>query len=215
MKETRSPVGGWAVGLTGGIACGKSEVGRVLAGLGAVVRDADDIAHELMMPGQPLYDPVVAQFGRGVVGEDGEIDRRLLGARVFASPAERKTLESLVHPEVMRALRAWTEDVTRSGRVAVGIVPLLFEVGFEDPWDATVCVTSPESSVMERLRARGLDEAEARARMSAQLPVEQKAARATYVIRNDGTREALEQKVSTVWNTLLKEASHHARPENE
>jgi dephospho-CoA kinase len=187
----------------------------VLAKLGAVVRDADDIAHELMRRGQPLYEPVVERFGPGIVGKNGEIDRRVLGARVFADPAERKILESLVHPAVIRELRAWADGVVRSGGTGVGIVPLLFEVGLTDPWDATICVTSPEVAVLDRLRGRGLDEKDARERIASQMPVAEKAARATYVVRNDGTRDALEQQVRTLWTTLLKEASHHARSENE
>jgi dephospho-CoA kinase len=216
MSDRTTATRGWAVGLTGGIACGKSEVGRILEGLGAAVRDADDISHALMEPGRPLYAAVVKRFGQGIVGVGGAIDRRILGAGVFADPAERKALEAIVHPEVIRVLRDWVRTITGAGRVAVGIVPLLFEVGAEGLWDTTVCVISPESAVMERLLGRGLTAADARARLASQMPPAEKAARATYVIENNGTRPALEKRVRKLWNRISKEeASHHARSQNE
>lgn len=206
-RATRAPV----VGLTGGIACGKSEVARILEREGAAVRDADDIAHELMRSGQVLFDPVVERFGREIVGPDGEIDRARLGRRVFADADARRALERIVHPEVIRVLRAWVDRVAGEGRAAVAVVPLLYEVGLTAPWDAVLCVVASEATVMDRLRRRGLGEEEARRRVAAQRPVEEKAARADYIVRNDGTMEQLENETKKTWrNILKKERAHHA-----
>lgn len=195
---------GLRVGLTGGFACGKSEVGRVLRELGAEVADADDLAHEAMRAGTPAFGKVVARFGRGIVGCDGEIDRAALGQRVFARAEERRALEALVHPEVIRRLEAWVEETAGRGRHAVAIVPLLHEAGLAGRWDAVVCVTAPEAAVLDRAAGRGLSAAAARARIAAQLPVEEKAGKADYVIRNDGTLDALRQRAREVWAEILK-----------
>ena len=196
---------GLSIGLTGGIACGKSEAGRILEREGAQVRDADELAHELIRYGGPLFDKVVERFGAGIVGRDGEIDRQILGRRVFADAADRKALEALIHPEVIRVLREWIAGETRRGKNAVAIVPLLFEVGWTDLWDAVVCVASSEEVVIERLKQRGLSEHEARARMSAQMPLEIKIRKANYVIQNDGTLDSLEKRTREVWQNIVRE----------
>ena len=196
---------GLSIGLTGGIACGKSEVGRILEREGALVRDADALAHDLIRRGTPLFGEVVKRFGREMVGPDGEIDRRVLGQRVFANEAERKALEALIHPEVIRALGEWISRETARGLDTVAIVPLLFEVGWTDPWDAVVCVAATEKVVVERLRQRGLSENEARARISAQLPLETKIRKAKHVIQNDGTMDSLEKRPREVWQKIVRE----------
>jgi dephospho-CoA kinase len=196
---------GLSIGLTGGIACGKSEVGRILEREEAQVRDADELAHELIRYGGPLFDKVVERFGAGILGRDGEIDRRILGRRVFAGAADRKALEALIHPEVIRVLREWIAGETRCGKNAVAIVPLLFEVGWTDLWDAVVCVASSEEVVIERLKQRGLSEREALARMSAQMPLEVKIRQANHVIRNDGTFDSLEKRTREVWRNIVRE----------
>lgn len=204
MKRSRRSRRGLAVGLTGGIACGKSEVGRLLAGLGADILDADDVAHELIRKNGPLFRRVVARFGREVVGRDGEIDRAALGRRVFADAAERQALEAMIHPAVIRRMKTWAQTSVKSGRVAVGIVPLLFEVGMTKPWDAIVCVTAPADTVVRRLAKRGLTPAEARRRMRAQMPVRQKCAKSDFVIRNDGPLRGLKTQTLRIWRELLK-----------
>jgi dephospho-CoA kinase len=196
---------GLAVGLTGGIACGKSEVGRILEREGAQVRDADELAHELIRNGGSMFDKVVGRFGAEIVGRDGEIDRRILGRRVFANAADRKALEALIHPEVIRVLVEWISGETRRGNNAVAIVPLLFEVGWTDVWDAVVCVASSEEVVMERLKQRGLSEREARARLSAQMPLEIKVRKSNHVIRNDGILDSLEKRTREVWQNIVRE----------
>jgi dephospho-CoA kinase len=196
---------GLSIGLTGGIACGKSEAGRVLEREGAQVRDADELAHELIRRGGPLFDKVVERFGAEIVGPDGEIDRQILGRQVFADAAERKALEALIHPEVIRALREWIAGETRQGKNAVAIVPLLFEVGWTDLWDAVVCVASAEKIVVERLKQRGLSEGEAHERISAQMPLAEKIRKANFVIQNDGTLDSLEKRTREVWQTIVRE----------
>lgn len=196
---------GLSIGLTGGIACGKSEAGRILEGEGARVRDADTLAHEVIRRGGPLFDKVVERFGAEMVGPDGEIDRQILGRRIFADAAGRKALEALIHPEVIRSLREWIAGETRQGRNTVAIVPLLFEVGWTDLWDAVVCVASTEAMVIERLRKRGLSESEARARISAQMPLETKIRKADYVIQNDGSLDSLEKRTREVWQNIVRE----------
>jgi dephospho-CoA kinase len=196
---------GLSIGLTGGIACGKSEAGRILEREGAQVRDADALVHEFIRRGGPLFDKVVGRFGGEIVGPDGEIDRQILGRRVFSDAAERKALEALIHPEVIRFLRDWIAGETQRGRHAVAIVPLLFEVGWTDVWDAVVCVAATEKTVIGRLKQRGLSEQEARARISAQMPLEEKMRKANYVIQNDGTLNSLEERTRAVWQKIVRE----------
>jgi dephospho-CoA kinase len=196
---------GLSIGLTGGIACGKSEVGCILQREGAQVREADDLVHDLIRCGGLLFDKVVERFGAGIVGRDGEIDRRILGGRIFADAADRKALEALLHPEVIGMLRDWMAGETKKGNNALAVVPLLFEVGWTEGWDAVVCVASSEEMVIERLKRRGLSEHEARARMTAQMPLEIKIRKANYVIRNEGTLDSLEKRTREVWRNIVKE----------
>ncbi len=196
---------GLSIALTGGIACGKSEAGRVLEREGALVRDADAVSHGLICRGKPLFAEIVTRFGTKIVGSDGEIDRSALGRHVFENEAERKALEALIHPAVIGSLREWIAGETAKGWNTVAIVPLLFEVGWTEPWDAVICVASPENLVMERLMRRGLSEAEARARISAQLPLEEKIKRAEHVIYNDGSMDSLEEKTRGVWRKIVRE----------
>lgn len=192
------------LGVTGGIACGKSEVGRILASAGWAVRDADDIAHRVMEPGRPVYRRVVARFGRAVLDARGAIDRQKLGRLVFADPEARHALNAIVHPAVRRIWRRWARDRQRRGDPVAVIVPLLFEVGEAAFWDAVVCVTTPEQTALHRLRQRGLTAREARQRMAAQWPVEEKARHATHVLRNDGDLETLRQRTLRLVRRMVR-----------
>ncbi|MFH0952968.1 MAG: dephospho-CoA kinase [Verrucomicrobiota bacterium] len=200
---------GLRIGLTGGFGCGKSEVGRILAAEGVAVRDADDIARDVMKVGRPAFENVVARFGREMVGADGEIHRSRLAERVFADAGERKALEAIVHPDVIGVLREWLDEVTGQGRAAVAIVPLLYEVELTDLWDAVICVAATESAVLARAVQAGWAEAAVRDRIRAQKPVDEKAARADYVIQNDGTLDALKRETRKVWKTILREEKRH------
>lgn len=193
------------VGLTGGLACGKSEVGRLLARQGAALLDTDTVAHELMAKGRPVYRAIVRRFGRGVLNRRKEIDRRALGRRVFASREDRKALEAIVHPPVLAFMRSWLRARRRQRQHAVVMVPLLYEIGLTRPWDVVICVTAPEAVVRDRLKARGWTAEEARARQAAQMPMTEKARRADYVIRNDGSLDKLEKRVRALWRQILRE----------
>lgn len=214
MSEAKIQGRGLKVALTGGIGCGKSETGRLLEREGAAVRDADDVAHGLLAAGTAEARRIVERFGSGILDEAGGIDRRKLAARVFANADERAALEAILHPPVARAMAEWAEERSKSGQEAVAIIPLLFEAGLDRGWDATVCVAAEERWVVPRLLRKGMGEADVRARMAAQMPVEEKAARSDYVIRNDGTKESLEEEVHRVWTEILKrKGRRHARSE--
>jgi dephospho-CoA kinase len=191
------------VGLTGGIACGKSEVGKILKSLGVPVLDTDVVAHELMEPGTPIYRNVVGHFGSKVLTAENRIDRKALGALVFADREARSRLNQVVHPAVGAQWRAWREERRRNGESAVVMIPLLFEVGATDGWSVTVCVAAPESLVIQRLRSRGWNEDEARQRIASQMPLDDKRRRADVVIENDGTLETLRERATAAWQRIL------------
>lgn len=196
------------VALTGGLACGKSVCGRLFAGHGAAVIDADAVAHGMLEPGQAVRAQVIEAFGGGIVAGDGEIDRRVLGRLVFADPAARERLNGLMHPAVLAALKNWADGCAARGTsVAMAQIPLLYEVGRAPDWQRVVCVAAPEMAVLNRLRERGLDENEARHRLAAQWPVLDKLERADYAIYNAGTMVLLMEQVKRVWRCLRSEAN--------
>jgi len=174
--------------LTGGIACGKSETGRIFSDEGFAVLDTDTVAHELMRAGTPVFEQVVTRFGKSVVGEDGELDRRMLGGLVFADSATRSILNSLVHPAVISAVERWVDE--QSGDAAV-LVPLLFEVGWLAGWTSVVCVSANEPLVFQRLKERGMSHEEARRRIEAQMPLAEKEEKSNFVIENNGSLDEL------------------------
>ena len=190
------------VGLTGGIGCGKSEVARILEKDGIPVLDTDEVAHALMAPGETTYESVVGAFGDSILGKDGRIDRKVLGARVFGNASERKFLNSLVHPEVRRYWQSWVDERRAQDDSAVVVIPLLFETGATRGWTAIVCVTAEDQLVRERLKSRGLSAEQAEQRIAAQMQVEEKASRADYVIENSGTLEELAHRVRTTWTAI-------------
>jgi dephospho-CoA kinase len=193
-----------SVAVTGGIGCGKSEVGRLLGARGAAVFDADVLAREAMAPGTRVAAAVKRSFGSAVVGPDGAIDRAALAAVVFRDPAARRRLEALVHPRVIRRLRQGLASARAAGRIGVAVVPLLFETGLEDLCDVTLCVIADADLTRARLRARGMAPAEARRRMAAQMPLKEKARRSDVVIENNGTRNALCRKVDAFYEDLMR-----------
>ena len=191
--------------MSGGIACGKSTVAEFWRQWGAEVLDADPVAHALIAPGGECVEAVAREFGAGVRAASGGIDRRALGALVFADADARERLNRLLHPAVIRRMRAWAADVRRAGRRGVAVIPLLFEAGLEKDWDAVVCVASSEETMLKRLAARGLAPAAAQARIASQWPVREKAARADRVIENNGSLAELEEKCRAVWNDLVEQ----------
>lgn len=191
------------VGLTGGIASGKSTVARLLERRGAVVIDADVLARRAMDPGTVGHTAVIRRFGPEVVATDGRIDRAALAARVFVDPAARRDLEAIVHPEVARLFVESVEPFRRSDRIVVYVVPLLLEAGLEDAFDVIVAVEAPEDVRTKRLvRERGMTEEEAHSRMAAQLSDEVRARAATYVLDNGGSLEDLDLRVGELLSRL-------------
>ncbi|XBB68674.1 dephospho-CoA kinase [Nocardioides sp. WV_118_6] len=191
------------VGLTGGIASGKSTVSSILSELGAVVIDADLIAREVVARGTPGLAAVVEAFGPEMLTADGDLDRPRMGALVFADEARRRVLESIVHPLVFERY-AELEAAAPADGIVVHDIPLLVESGRAGEFDAVIVVDAPEEVQVERMvRDRGWTEEDARARMAAQATREQRRAVATYLIENTGTREDLRQRVTEVFEALL------------
>ncbi len=200
------------VGLTGNIASGKSTVAELFCRWGATIIDADLLAREAQRAGTPVFQAIVERFGPGVVGPDGELDRRALRARVMGEAAELAALNAIVHPEVRRRAAALVGEARRAGtRIVVSDIPLLFETDDPERFDAVVLVDAPAEVRRERLmRDRGLSASEADGMMAAQLPAAAKRARSTYVIENDGSLPVLEQRSRSVWERL--EAANQRGP---
>lgn len=210
MNRNSAGARGLAIALTGGIACGKSTVGRFLEKQGAALLDTDEVAHELLKRG-PVRDQVVRRFGKEMLDEAGAVDRAKLGRLVFADDEARLALNELTHPAVMTEVRRWLKETTGAGRDAAVVIPLLFEIGATDGWDAIVCVDADERIARERMRSRGLAEADARKRMAAQWPVAEKAKRSDFVITNNTDLRTLESKTAEVYRKILeKEKKAHA-----
>jgi dephospho-CoA kinase len=190
------------VGLTGGIGSGKSTVARMLAERGAVVLDADAYARDAVAAGTPGFRAVVKRFGDEVVDPAGELDRRALAAIVFADGGARRDLEAIVHPEVRRRL-AQAIAAHAADDIVVIDSPLLVEAGHGESVQLLVVVTAPEEARLARLAAdRGMGEEEVRARMAAQLPLEEKAAIADIILDNAGDLVDLERQVERMWRDL-------------
>ena len=190
------------VGLTGGIASGKSTVSELLAGFGAVIVDSDKIAREVVEPGTPGLATVVEEFGPSVLTESGELDRAKVGEIVFADESARERLNAIVHPLVGARSAELEETARAAGRLVVNDIPLLVEVGYAPFFDEVIVVDVPVETQVERAVARGMTEADARARISAQASREDRLAVATYVIDNTGTLEDLRKRVEEIYDAL-------------
>jgi dephospho-CoA kinase len=203
------------VGLTGGIATGKSTVSEMLRGLGAEIIDADRLAREVVEPGQPAFKQIVAEFGAGIVGADGALDRKKLGAIVFADPERRKRLEALTHPAIRARFQARLDELAAQG--FEGLVffdaPVMIESGNYKHMDRMVVVVTDEATQMARLRARdGTDDAEGRRKIASQMPLAEKAKLADHVIDNSGDREATAAQVRRVVAALTADLRTRAAP---
>lgn len=195
------------VGLTGGIGSGKSTVARFFEARGAAIIDADRLAREAVLPGTPGFAAVVARFGPGVLGPGGDLDRAALGRIVFGDEEARRALNAIVHPEVARLAAERMAALSAAGRALIVYdVPLLFENGLERYLPETIVVSVPEEIQRARVRTRdGLSPEEIEARLRAQLPLADKAARATYVIDNSGSLTDTEASVDALWKNLIQE----------
>jgi len=196
------------VGLTGGIATGKSYVRARFDALGVPTIDADTLAREAVAPGSTGLAAVVEQFGPGVLGASGALDRRTLASIVFADPDARRALEGIIHPYVRTRVDAWFRSLDPARhRFAVADIPLLFETGGDQEYDVVVVTACDPETQIRRIMAREpVTDAEARQRLAAQLPIEEKIRRADYVIRTDGTHEETDRQVLEVVNQLNRNA---------
>jgi dephospho-CoA kinase len=201
------------IGITGGVATGKSLVARLFAQLGAEVLSADEVARELTAPHAPALERIGSELGRRFV-RDGVLDRVALGDHVFAQPEARRKLEAILHPLILARLSERIEALRNRKpppEVVVVEVPLLFEAGVEGWFDEVVVVTASEDTQVRRIRDRdGLDEGAARARIAAQMPLADKVARAGRVIVNDGDMGQLRACVRAAM--VLGRPSSRARP---
>lgn len=195
------------LGLTGGIATGKSTVTAMLRERGIPVIDADQIAREVVEPGKPAYEAIVRHFGREILLEDGQIHRKKLGEIVFSDEAERQKLNAIVHPEVRRVMREEAEEAEKNGAPIVFMdIPLLFESKLQHMVEKIVVVYAPPETQLARMIERDeLEEEQAKKRLRAQFPIEQKRDGADFLIDNSRTREETERQVEELLARLRAE----------
>ena len=195
------------IGLTGGIASGKSTVASLFRAWGAFVADADEISRHALDPDTDCYEKTVAAFGRGILHGDGTVDRRKVASIVFSDKKALNLLNGIIHPYVRRII--WADSQTAYAesprRMIVWDVPLLFETGYDEEVTKTVVVTARQSLRIERIVARdGSTRAAALRRIRAQMPDREKVRRADLVIRNNGSLEELEKRTREVFDELLE-----------
>lgn len=193
------------IGLTGGIATGKSTVAGLLARRGALVIDLDRIAREIVEPGQPALAQIAQRFGQDVLRPDGALDRKKLGALVFADAAERQALEAITHPAIRAVMkermRRFEQD--RPDRLTVVDVPLLYESGLASCFERVMVVYVPRAEQLKRLMSRDkLSEDEAEKRLAAQMDIEEKKKRADFLIDNSGSLQMTERQVEAFWREM-------------
>ncbi len=192
------------IGLTGGIATGKSHVRARFEHLGVPTIDADVLAREAVAPGSPVLAEVVQRFGPGVLDASGALDRRALAGIVFADDQARRDLEAIVHPRVRAATDLWFAALDPAQPFAVADIPLLYETGRDADFDLVIVAAADPDTQVRRVMARdGLSEAAARARLAAQWPIEEKVRRADFVIRTDGAHADTDLAVDDVYRLLI------------
>jgi dephospho-CoA kinase len=195
------------VGLTGGIACGKSTVARMLIEKGAILIDLDDLAHTVEEPEGPVWREIVSHFGEGILLPDRQIDRRKLGAIIFADRKKRDILNRIVHPAVFAEWRKRLGEIekTREDAIVLSDVPLLIEAGLGTLVDVVLLIYIPPEEQIRRLTARnGFSREEAEGRVAAQMPIGEKIVHADIVIRNEGSVEETSRAVNRVWEELCR-----------
>jgi len=190
------------VGLTGGLASGKTHVAHLLAGLGCKVLSADELGHQVLLPGAEAYDDVIREFGTGILEPEGSISRRRLAAEVFDRPDRLKALNALVHPPVIRREEAWLASLD-PGDMAVVEAAILIETGSYRRFDRlllTVC--PPEVQIRRHMERSGESEGEARARLASQMPLDEKRRFAHFLIDTSGSRDETGRQVRDVYQQL-------------
>ena len=196
------------VGLTGGIATGKSTVSALLRQLGCEIVDADLLAREVVEPGRPAWTTIVAEFGQDVLTGDGTLDRKKLGAIVFADPERRRRLEAITHPAIRERFQARLDELAEKGFTGIVIfdAAVMIESGNYKNMDRLVVVVTDEPTQMSRLQGRdGTDDAEGRRKIASQMPLSEKAKLADYVIDNSGDRHETAEQVRRVFAALMSE----------
>lgn len=195
----------YLVGLTGGIASGKSYVASLLTEFGASTIDADQVAREVVVPGSPGLAQVVGAFGYEILLSSGELDRSKLGAIVFADPKKRLELEEILHP----LIKARTTQLIgeQASEIVVYAVPLLVEANVDYPFDAIITVEAGvENQVSRLMQSRSMAESDARARIEAQTSASDRESRANFVIDSSGTKDQTKRQVELVWQKLIESA---------
>lgn len=196
------------IGLTGGIACGKSTVGAMLVQLGAALVDADQVAREVVLPGEPALGKIAAAFGSEVLHADGSLNRGALGNIVFQNPGKRRELESIVHPAIRERMKEQIQqhEEQSPGIPVIADVPLLYETGQDKQYEQVIVVYIPRELQLKRLMERNPDltKDQALGRIEAQLDIEEKRRRADWVIDNSGDIEATRLQVEALWGRIVR-----------
>jgi len=195
------------VGLTGGVASGKTAVSRVLKEEGAYIIDADQIARELVQPRKPAWKEIIRAFGQEILQEDGSIHRKKLAGKVFADAKQRKLLNQMLHPRIRKEMDRRVKEIGQRDPEAIVVIdaPLLVELGNHRRMDKLIVVTSTRTQQLERLKDRdGANRGEALKIVSSQMPLEEKLKFADFVIRNEGSLEEMKRKAREVFKELRK-----------
>ena len=189
--------------VTGGLACGKSEVGRILQQHGFAVCDADHLAHDLTKKNTPIYQAILNTFGQKILTNNKEISRPTLGKIVFKNPHQLQKLNDIIHPEIRKILIKKIKTFRTNAQPAALLVPLLFEAHMDNlDWDTILCVSANKEIIFDRLAKRGLNKNESLARLAAQLPLTQKESRSNIVLHNSGTLNDLEKNLLAIVNKI-------------
>jgi dephospho-CoA kinase len=195
------------VGLTGGVASGKTAVSQVLKEEGAFIIDADQIARELVQPHKPAWNELIRAFGKEILQEDGFIHRKKLADKVFADPKKRKLLNQILHPRIKEEMDRRTKEIGQKDPEAIVVIdaPLIVELGDHREMDKLIVVASTQTQQIERLKERdGIGPEEALRILSSQMPVEEKVNLADFVIRNEGSLEETKKRAKEVFKELRK-----------
>jgi dephospho-CoA kinase len=195
------------VGLTGGVASGKTAVSQVLKEEGAYIIDADQIARELVQPHKPAWNELIRAFGKEILKEDGFIHRKKLADKVFADPKKRKLLNQILHPRIKEEMDRRTKEIGQKDPEAIVVIdaPLIVELGDHREMDKLIVVASTQTQQIERLKERdGIGPEEALRILSSQMPVEEKVNLADFVIRNEGSLEETKKRAKEVFKELRK-----------
>jgi dephospho-CoA kinase len=195
------------VGLTGGVASGKTAISQVLKEEGAYIIDADQIARELVQPHKPAWNELIRAFGKEILQEDGSIHRKKLADKVFADPKKRKLLNQILHPRIKEEMGRRTKEIGQKDPEAIVVIdaPLIVELGDHREMDKLIVVASTQTQQIERLKERdGIGPEEALRILSSQMPVEEKVNLADFVIRNEGSLEKMKKRAKGVFKELRK-----------